>query len=188
VLRPHHDSHARYQARFDTATYAKLVDLTRTFHRTRSAILRYVMQWGLTRTQGWTVDTAAPVTVHPLSLLLEPDLLQYVHEAAAAHRTTVAAWLRQAMRLVTIDDFPGSWQAGMSDVQSHDSHTYGQRFMLRLDETTVQKLHELVAQFGRSRAEIIRQLITQATVEGFPESWHIAVAERRIERPQENSV
>jgi hypothetical protein len=62
------------------------------------------------------------------------------------------------MRLVTIDDFPESWRAGVIGIRSHDSHIYGQRFMLRLDETTAQKLQEVVAQFGLSRAEIIRQL------------------------------
>jgi hypothetical protein len=37
----------RYQARLDAETHTKLEDLARTFHRTRSAILRYVLQWGV---------------------------------------------------------------------------------------------------------------------------------------------
>jgi hypothetical protein len=74
----------RHQARLDAETSAKLEDFACTFHRKRSGILRFVMRWGLTQTQGWTVDTAAPLTVHPLSLLLEPDLLQQVQEAAVA--------------------------------------------------------------------------------------------------------
>jgi hypothetical protein len=77
-----------------------------------------------------------PGTVHTAGMLLEPELLQQVQEAAAAHGATVAAWVRHAMREVTIEDFPASWQAGRIEVRSHDSHTYGQRFMLRLDETT----------------------------------------------------
>jgi len=51
--------------------------------------------------------------------------------------------------------------------------------MLRLDETTAQKLQELVAQFGMARAEIMRQLVAQATPEDFPPSWHLAMTERR---------
>jgi predicted transcriptional regulator len=62
--------------------------------------------------------------------------------------------------------------------RAHDLHTYGQRFMLQLDETTAQKLQFLVEQVGRSRAEIIRQLIAQATSEDFPQSWHLAVDEQ----------
>jgi hypothetical protein len=83
------------------------------------------------------------------------------------------------MRHVTAEDFPASWRVEVISVRSHDSHTYGQRFMLRLDETTAQKLQELVAQFGLSRAEIIRQLVAQATLEDFPQSWQLAMAERQ---------
>ena len=127
---------ARHQARLDAETSAKLTALVRTFRRTRSAILRHVMQWGLTQTRRWTIDMTVPGTVHTAGMLLEPELLQQVQEAAAAHGATVAAWVRHAMREVTIEDFPASWQAGRIGVRSHDSHTYGQRFMLRLDETT----------------------------------------------------
>jgi hypothetical protein len=42
-----------------------------------------------------------------------------------------------------------------------------------------QKLQELVEQVGRSRAEIIRQLVAQATLEAFPPSWQLAAAERQ---------
>jgi Ribbon-helix-helix protein, copG family len=83
------------------------------------------------------------------------------------------------MREVTIEDSPESWRAGESVFRSHDSQTYGQRFMLRLDETTTQKLQQLVTQFGMSRAEIIRQLVAQATIEAFPPSWQVAAAERQ---------
>ena len=54
---------ARHQARLDAETYAKLKELAHTFDRKRSAILRYVMQWGLAQTEGWTVDMAVPETV-----------------------------------------------------------------------------------------------------------------------------
>jgi hypothetical protein len=42
----------RRQARLDAETHAKLEELAHTFHRKRAAILRFVMQWGLTQTQG----------------------------------------------------------------------------------------------------------------------------------------
>jgi predicted transcriptional regulator len=170
---------ARYEARLDTETHAKLEDFARTFHRKRSAVLRCVMQWGLTQTQGWTVDTAVPGTVHTLSLLLELELLQQVQEAASAQGATVAAWVRQVMREVRSDDFPASWRAGVVVGRSHDSQTYGQRFMLRLDETTAQKLQELVAQFGMSRAAIIRQLIAQAKAEDFLPGWQLVAVEQQ---------
>jgi plasmid stability protein len=115
--------------------------------------------------------------VAPLSLLLGPDLLQHVHKAAAAHRASVAAWVREAMRQVSSAEFPASWRAAVANVRTHDSPTYGRRFMLRLDETTAQKLQALVAQFGTSQAAIIRQLITQAKPEEFPESWHLSTRE-----------
>jgi predicted DNA-binding protein len=182
VLAPPIRYSARYEARLDVETHAKLKALAATFHRKRSAILRCLMQWGLTQTRSWTIDTAAPVTVHPLSLLLEPHLLQHVQEAASARGATVAAWVRQVMREVRSDDFPASWRTGVVVGRSHDSHTYGQRFMLRLDETTAQKLQALVAQFGTSQAAIIRQLITQAKPEEFPESWRLAVKERSLQR------
>jgi len=170
---------ARYQARLDAETLAKLEELARTFHRKRSAILRSVMQGGLTQTRGWTVDMAVPGTVRTVGMLLEPELLQQVQEAAAAHSATVAAWVRHAMWEVTIEDSPESWRAGESVFRSHDSQTYGQRFMLRLDATTTQKLQQLVTQFGMSRAEIIRPLVAQATIEAFPPSWQVAAAERQ---------
>jgi predicted transcriptional regulator len=176
-----------YQARLDAETHAKLEELAAAFHRKRSAILRHAMPWGLTQTQGWTVDRAVPGTVRTVGMLLEPELLQQVQEAAAAHGATVAGWLRQAMREVTIDDFPATWRAGVAGVRSHDSQTYGQRFMLRLDETTTQKLQLLLEQLGMSRAEIIRQLIAQVSPEDFPESWRLAVDERRYVHEQKGS-
>src|SRR4030095_16015837 len=124
---------------------------------------------------------AIPGMVRTVGMLLEPELLQQVQEAAAAHSATVVAWLRHAMRQVTIEDFPESCRAGEIVIRSHDSQTYGTRFMLRLDETTAQKLQHLVERFARPRAEIIRQLVAQATPEDFPESWQLAVHERRTQ-------
>jgi hypothetical protein len=60
------------------------------------------------------------------------------------------------MRGVTIEDFPHSWRAGESAIRSHDSRYFGQRFMLRLDDMTTQKLQRLSEQFAKARAAIIR--------------------------------
>jgi hypothetical protein len=54
--------------------------------------------------------------------------------------------------------------AGDGPMSSH----YHTRFMLRLNDTTTQKLQYLVDHFGKPRAEIIRQLIAQAKAEDFP--------------------
>jgi hypothetical protein len=51
--------------------------------------------------------------------------------------------------------------------------------MLRLDETSQTKLPQLMQQFGTSKANIICQLMLQATPEDFPTSWHMRTAERR---------
>jgi predicted transcriptional regulator len=169
----------RYQARLDAETQATLEDLAKTLHRKRGEILRHVMQWGLTHGDAWTIDRSSPASMHLVPVLLEPTLQQQVQDAAAAHGVTAAAWLRQALRQVTIGDFPDSWRAGETTPRSHDSGYYGTRFMLRLDETTISKLQHLVEHFDKPRAEVIRQLIVQATPEAFPQSWQLAVKERR---------
>jgi predicted transcriptional regulator len=169
----------RYQARLDAETHAKLEELAAAFHRKRSAILRSVMQWGLTQIRGWTVDMAAPGTVRMVGMLLEPELLLQVQKAAAVHSASMAAWLREAVRRVTGDDFPDSWhaEAAQDDQRrSHDSRRYGIRFMLRLDDETSNKLGILTRTYDRSAAEVIRHLIAQATSEDFPQSWRLAAA------------
>jgi predicted HicB family RNase H-like nuclease len=140
---------------------------------------RYVMQWGLTH--GWEgpIDQSIPASLHLVPLLLEPALLQQVHEAAAAHDVSVAAWLRHALRRVTPNDFPASWRARETTARSHDSRQYGKRFMLRVDEQTWQTLESLADHFKQSHAQIIRQLIVQARIKDFPERWQMAVDECR---------
>jgi predicted transcriptional regulator len=175
-------STVRYQARLDAETSAKLEELTAAFHWKRSAILRFVMQWGLSQTQGWTIERSIPATVQTVAMLVEPELLQQVQEGAAVHGAPVAAWLRRAIRQVTLEDFPGSWQA--EDIQgrrprSHDSRRYGTRFMLRLDDETSKKLGILTRTFDRSAAEVLRHLIAQATSEDFPQRWRLVVAAHR---------
>jgi predicted transcriptional regulator len=160
---------------------SKLKDLAKAFQRKRAPILRYVLQWGLGHSGGWTIDRSAVVAVPPVSVLLAPELLQHVQDVAAARRASVAAWVRHALRQVTPDEFPATWQAQAREggrSRAHDSPTYGRRFMLRLDELTAQQLQMLVAQFGQSRAEIIRQLVAQATPEDCPPSWQLAARER----------
>jgi hypothetical protein len=102
-------------------------------------------------------------------------LLEQVHEAAAAHGVSMAAWLRHAMRQVTIEDCPDSWRAGETLGRSHESGYYQRKFGMRLDKGTSQKLEALSQAFHRQAAEVIRQLVAQAKPEDFPESWHLAV-------------
>jgi hypothetical protein len=79
---------------------------------------------------------------------------------------------------VIIADIPASWQEARAETRSHDSHRYGTRFMLRLDEPSQTKLQQLVNRFGVSQAPVIRQLIVLATPEAFPQCWHTRAAER----------
>ena len=88
------------------------------------------------------------------------------------------------MRLVTPEDFPPSWRAGEAAVRSHGSGYYSTRFMLRLDKVTSRKLAMLTQTFDRSAAEVIRQLIAQATPEDFPSSWQIIPHARRTRAVQ----
>jgi predicted DNA-binding protein len=178
-----HPRHVRYsvrhQARLDPETSAKLEELASTCHRKRSAILRFVMQWGLRHSEGWTIDRSPVVAVPQVPVLLEPERLQQVQAAAAAHGASLAAWLREAVRRVTAEAFPVSWRASTSSVRSHESGYYHRKFGLRLDNVTSQKLETLTETFERPAAEVIRQLILQARVEDFPQSWQLAVAERQ---------
>jgi predicted DNA-binding protein len=122
--------------------------------------------------------------VGTVGMLLEPELLQQMQNAAVAHGTTVAAWVRHAMRQVTIEDFPASWRAPKTTSRSHDSGAYHRRFMLRLNEETSHKLETLTRAFDRPAAEVIRQLITQAQPRDFPQSWHLATDEQRQREPR----
>jgi hypothetical protein len=103
----------RYQARLDAETEAKLEALSNTFHRKRAAILRYIMQWGLAHTRGWRLDRSIPDRPHLVHMLVEPELLQWVQDAADTHGATVAAWLWHAMRQVTPEDFPATGVRGI---------------------------------------------------------------------------
>jgi predicted transcriptional regulator len=178
-----HQRHVRYsvrhQARLDAERHAKLEELAAAFHRKRSAILRYVMQWGLVHGRAWTIDPSIPASVHLVHVLVEPAVMLQVEDAAAARGASVAGWLRHALRQVTIEDFPASWRTGEQSPRSHESGYYARKFGMRLDHETSRKLETLTEAFDRSAAEIIRQLIVQARLEDFPQSWHLAVGEQQ---------
>lgn len=118
--------------------------------------------------------------MHHVHILVEPQRLQQVEAAANVHEVTVAAWLRQAMRQVTRKDFPPNWQAGELAPRSHDSPYYGKRFLIRLDDQTRPRLEELSNHFDKPVAEVIRQLVTQARIEDFPESWQMVDERRQV--------
>jgi hypothetical protein len=119
-------------------------------------------------------------SVRHLYLYIPSELHARVEKAATAAGVNIAPWLRHMVRQITLADFPASWQEARSEERSHDSPTYGRRFMLRLDDSSQTKLQQLVKQFGASKAEIIRQLIAQATTEDFPKSWQMWAAERSV--------
>src|SRR5262245_3869788 len=89
------------------------------------------------------------------------------------------------LRAITAVDFPASWHAGeaprrgLPEGRSHDSRAYGKRFLRRLDEPTRERLERLSRHFKQSSAEIIRQLVAQASPEDLPESWHLPRREHR---------
>jgi predicted transcriptional regulator len=184
----------RMDARLDTMTRAKVDALATTFHRSRGAVLREVMQWGMTRqAMGEIVhgDVQGPTT--HLVFVVEATVHQDVGKAARGAGMDVATWLRQMLRDITEADFPRSWQVAAQGTtrpqasprvsrRSHDSRTYGKRFRLRLDAPTWQTLERFAHHFTQSHAAIIRQLIAQARLEDVPQSWQIAVDERRPER------
>jgi hypothetical protein len=169
----------RFQARLDADTSAQLIALAKTLHRRRGPILRYVLQWGLTHSKDWIIGQTIPASVHLVHVLVEPALMAQVQEAAARHGTSVAAWVRCALRQVTQQDFPASWPTEEMAPRSHESGYFRRKFGLRLDESTSQTLEALTKTFHRSAAEVVRQLIVQAKPEDFPRSWQLAAEEPR---------
>jgi hypothetical protein len=139
------------------------------------------MASGLDYPDRWTPDRQHPDSTHLVHMLIDAELFQRVQDAAAAHGASVAAWLRLAMRHITLEDFPASWRVGETSPRSHESGHYQRRFMLRLDDETSHKLETLTCAFDRPAAEVIRQLIGQAKPEDFPRSWQVA-----IDDPQES--
>jgi hypothetical protein len=179
---PPHASRARVRmdARLDAVTRRKVDDLATRFHQPRAAVLCHIMHWGLSRGPTGPLDPGARQgPVRHLYLYVPSDLYTRTQTAAAAAGVKLVPWLRHLVRQVTITDFPASWQEATPMERSHDSRTYGTRFMLRLDKPSQIKLQQLVKEFGASKAAIIRQLIARATPEDFPKTWHMRAAERR---------
>jgi predicted DNA-binding protein len=182
---PAERSSIRTDARLDAATRQKVDDLATRVDRPRAAVLCQIMAWGLSRAQPAHLDQdALQGSVHHLYFYVASDLHEHVQNAAAAAGVKTAYWLRHMVRQITITDFPASWQEATPPERSHDSRTYTERFMLRLDDPSQTKLQQLITQFGVSKAEIIRHLIAQAEPEDFPKSWHLRAAERRGQQAQ----
>jgi predicted DNA-binding protein len=169
----------RMDARLDATTRQKVDELAQHFHRPRAAVLCHIMHWGLSHGQTGPLDQGeSPGPVCHLYFYVASDLYGRVRNAAAAVRLKTAPWLRHMVRHITMADFPASWHEGQADERSHESRRYGKRFMLRLDGQTWATLDAWSTHFERSAAEIIRQLLAQATPDSFPASWHLRVAER----------
>jgi predicted DNA-binding protein len=162
-------------ARLDAATRANVDELARHFRRPRAAVLRHIMQWGLR--QGHTAPLAQGESEGPvrhLHLDVDVELHKGVEQAAAALGVDIAPWLRHMVRQVTMTDVPARWQEARVEARSRDSPRSRERFMLRLDERSRTRLQALGEHFGVSKADIIRQLLAQATPDTFPASWQTA--------------
>jgi hypothetical protein len=145
-----------------------------------------IMAWGLSRAQPAHLDQGeSPGPVRHLSLYVASDLHEHVEQAAAAAGVKAAPWLRHMVRQITITDFPASWQEATPRERFHDSRTYTERFMLRLDESSQTTLQQLVTHFDTSAAEMIRHLIAQAAPEDFPPSWQMRAQERHAHQPRQ---
>jgi predicted DNA-binding protein len=172
-------------ARMDPTTRQKVDDLARHFHRPRATVLRHIMHWGLSRKHTAPVGQGeSPGPVRHLHLYVPSELHEHVQKAATAAGLKAAPWLRHMVRQVTIQDFPASWQEATPRERSHDSHTYTERFMLRLDEPSQTRLQQLITQLSVSKAAIIRHLIAQAKPEDFPKGWQMKAAARHGQPPR----
>jgi hypothetical protein len=161
----------------------KVDDLAKHFHKPRAAIVCQIMHWGLSRERTETLDHGeSQGPVHHLYFYVVSELHARVKKAATAAGGTIAPWLRQMVRQIAITDVPASWEEERSEERSHDSSVYSTRFVLRLDEASRTTLQNLVERFHVSKADLIRQLIAQATDDDFPRSWHTRAAERRAQQ------
>jgi hypothetical protein len=176
-------------ARLDSATRQKIDDLARRFRQPRAAVLCHIMHWGLSREPTGPLDQGeSHDPVCHLYLYVPSELREHVEKAASAAGVNIAPWLRDMVRQMTMADVPASWQEARSEKRSHDSRTYGTRFMLRLDDPSQTKLRQLITQFGASKAEMIRQLIAQAEPEDFPPSWQMRAAVLRGQQVQNKAM
>jgi hypothetical protein len=176
-------------ARLDAETRVKVDDLARHFHQPRAAVLCHIMHWGLSREHPGPLDQGdVQGQVRHLYLYVPSDLYDHVEKAATAAGMNIAPWLRHMVRQMTMADVPASWPEARPEKRSHDSRTYGTRFMLRLDDPSQTKLRQFITQFGASKAEMIRQLIAQAEPEDFPPSWQMRAAVLRGQQVQNKAM
>jgi predicted transcriptional regulator len=182
-------SDVRFNARLDPTTRQKVDDLAWRFHQPRAAVLISIMQWGLDCGPTDTIDHGiSQGSLRQLSLYVPFDLYARVQQAATAAGVQTSPWLRHMVRQISITDFPASWQEEPPRERSHDSRHYGKRFMMRLDPQTWETLEELSKRFEKSAAEIIRQLVAQATPDDFPQTWQTADGRRRPRPRREAST
>ena len=97
------------------------------------------------------------VTLLAQTWLVIPCVQAMRAELVQAPMVSIAAESALRTRLadgasVIIADIPASWQEARAETRSHDSHRYGTRFMLRLDEPSQTKLQQLVNRFRVSQA------------------------------------
>jgi hypothetical protein len=174
-------SSIRMDARLDAATRQKVDDLAQRFHTPRAAVLCHIMHWGLNHGPTGPLDQGeSQGPVRHLYLYVESKLHEQVEKAATAAGVNTAPWLRHMVGQVPITDFPASWQAAAPRERSHNSRIYTERFMLRFDHLTREKLDALATHFNKPASEVIRDLITQAKPEDFPKSWQMRATERRV--------
>jgi predicted transcriptional regulator len=169
----------RMDARLDAVTRRKVDDLATRFHQPRAAVLCHIMHWGLSCGSTGPLDhddVQGPVC--HLYLYVASALHARVEKAATAVGVKASPWLRHMVRRVTLQDFPTGWQEATPYERSHESRTYGMRFMLRLDGASHTKLQQLAQRCGASKAEIIRRLIAHATPEDVPPRWQLTTAAR----------
>jgi hypothetical protein len=171
----------RMDARLDATTRAKVDHIAKRFHQPQAAVVCHIMHWGLSRGPMEKIDQGdAQGPVRHLYLYVECELHQRAQKASIAVGMHIARWPLSMVRQITLADFPASWQEATLEERSHDSRTYGTRFIIRLDKISQTKLQQFITQLDTSKAQIIRQLLVQAKLEDFPKSWHMRAAERSM--------
>jgi hypothetical protein len=100
----------------DQRTQTTITPFITAFRRRQSMVLRHVLDWRLSHGQGWKIDRSRPLgRAEHASLRLEPERLARVEAVATAAGDDISARLRHAAHLVTVTDFPTSWQAASAE-------------------------------------------------------------------------
>jgi hypothetical protein len=98
-------------AALDSMTRTKLEDLAAQFHRSRAAVMRQVMHWGMTRqAMGEMEHGEVQSPINHFFFVVDAHLHQDVGKAAKGAGLDVAPYLRHMLREITAADFPRSWQ------------------------------------------------------------------------------